>query len=152
MAAEPAPGEEAAARELVRYLRKLGGAPVELHRGEPGGAPVRILVGARARQEIAGLPVHEVRDDGFVLEAAPERVALAVSAFFHRRGGVACLDHGHVLPYLVPPAEYYDSHPEYFARQEDGRLFERMPKAYQMHLCTSHPEVVTWSCVESSRG
>ena len=77
MAGEPAPGEETAARELVRYLGKLGGAPVELHRGEPGGAPVRILVGAWARQETGGLPVDEVRDDGFVLEAAPERIALA---------------------------------------------------------------------------
>ena len=77
MAAEPAPGEETAARELARYLRKLGGAPVELHRGEPGGAPVRILVGARARQDADGLPVDEVRDDGFVLEAAPDRIALA---------------------------------------------------------------------------
>ena len=79
MAAEPAPGEETAARELVRYLAMLGGAPVELHRDEPSGAPVRILVGARAWQEIDGLPVDEVRDDGFVLDAAPERIALAAN-------------------------------------------------------------------------
>ena len=75
--ADPAPGEEAAARELVSYLGKLGGAPVDLHRREPSGAPVRILVGARARQETGGLPLDEVRDDGFVLDAAPARIALA---------------------------------------------------------------------------
>ena len=55
---------------------------------------------------------------------------------------MACLDHVHVLPHLVPPDEYYDSHPEYFAKDDDGRLFERRPNAYAIHLCTSHPEVV----------
>ena len=244
VAAEPTPTEETAAAELVRYLGKLGGASFELHRGEKSGAPVRILVGARAR-EADGLPLDQVRDDGFVLRAAPDRIDLAgandrgtlyaayelierlgvrwyapgpeneylpaagdlvvprgtevinpsfrfrflralfsamtglgkvdifqpfasprreqlldwgvknrlnaafwpfddpaVSAFFVRRGGVACLDHAHVLPHLVPPDEYYDSHPDYFAKDDDGRLFERRPNAYHMHLCTSHPEVV----------
>ena len=243
VAAEPTPTEEMAAEELVRYLGQLGGASFELHRGEKSGAPVRILVGARAR-EADGLPLDQVRDDGFVLRAAPDRIALAgandrgtlyaayelierlgvrwywpgpeneylppagdlevprgtevinpsfrfrflralfsamvglgkvdifqpfasprreqlldwgvknrlnaafwpfddpaVSAFFVRRGGVACLDHAHVLPHLVPPDEYYDSHPDYFAKDDDGRLFERRPNAYHMHLCTSHPEV-----------
>ena len=242
---EPTAAEETAGEALVRYLGKLGGVSIALHRGEKSSAPVRILVGARAREAADDLPVDEVRDDGFVLCVLPDRIALAgangrgtlyaayelierlgvrwywpgleneyvpevgdlavpegmevvnpsfrfrfqrgifqamvglgksgffqpfsspwkeqlldwgiknrlnagflpfddpdIATFFARRGGVACLDHVHALPYLVPPDEYYESHPEYFAVNEYGELFERRANAYQMHLCTSNSEVI----------
>ncbi len=245
VSAEPTVAEVTAGEELVRYLRKLGGVSIGLHRGENSRAPVRILVGARAREEAGDLPVDEVRDDGFVLCVSPDRVALAgandrgtlyaayelierlgvrwygpnpedeyvpaagdlalpegtavinpsfrfrflrclfsamvglgasgmwqpfssprreqlldwgvknrlnaglwpfddpdVTSFFGWRGGVACVDHAHALPYMVPPGEYWESNPEYFAVDEHGELFERRPNEYGMHVCTSNPDVL----------
>lgn len=40
----------------------------------------------------------------------------------------------HTAGALVPPKEYFDSHPEYFALDEKG-------KRYTAQLCTTHPEV-----------
>lgn len=242
--ANPEPAERTAGEELAHYIGKLAGTTIGLHQGKKSGAPVRILVGARAIEETGGLPVDEVRDDGFVLRVSPDRIALAgantrgtlyaayelierlgvrwygpdpedeyvppagdpalglgsevvnpsfrfrflrclfsamvgleasgmwqplssprreqlldwgvknrlnagqwpfddpdVTSFFARRGGVACVDHAHALPYMVPPDEYWESHPEYFAVDEHGALFERRANEYGMHVCTSNPEV-----------
>ena len=110
MSAEPSAAEEMAGEELVHYLGKLGGVSIGLHRGEKSGAPVRILVGSRAREAADDLLVEEGRD------------------------------------------EYYDSHPEYYAMNEHGELFERWPKAYGTHLCTSNSEgPSTWSSGRPSR-
>lgn len=242
--ANPEPAERTAGEELAHYIGKLAGTPIGLHQGETSGAPVRILVGGRAREEAGDLPVDEVRDDGFVLRVSPDRIALAgantrgtlyaayelierlgvwwygpdpedeyvppagdpalglgsevvnpsfrfrflrclfsamvgleasgmwqpfssprreqlldwgvknrlnagqwpfddpdVTSFFARRGGVACVDHAHALPYMVPPDEYWESHPGYFAVDEHGELFERRANEYGMHVCTSNPDV-----------
>ena len=243
--AKPEPAERTAGEELAHYIGKLAGTSIGLHRGEKSGAPVRILVGDRAREEAGDLPVDEVRDDGFVLCVSPERVALAgantrgtlyaayelierlgvrwygpdpedeyvpgagdlalpvgsevinpsfrfrflrclfsamvglrasgmwqpfssprreqlldwgvknrlnagqwpfddpdVTSFFGSRGGVACVDHAHALPYMVPPDQYWDSHPEYFAVDEHGELFERRANEYGIHVCRSNPDVL----------
>ncbi len=76
LGAEPSAAEQTAGEELARYLERLGGASVDLRRGGRSEAPVRILVGSRAREEAGDLPVGELRDDGFVLHAAPDRIAL----------------------------------------------------------------------------
>ena len=65
-----------------------------------------------------------------------------VTSFFGRRGGVACVDHAHALPYMVPPDQYWDSHPEYFAVDEHGELFERRANEYGIHVCRSNPDVL----------
>ena len=245
VSANPEPGEKTAGEELAYYIGKLAGTPIGLHKGEKSGAPVRILVGARAPEEIGDLPVNDVRDDGFVLRVSLDRIALAgantrgtlyaayelierlgvrwygpnrqdeyvpgigdlalplgsevinpsfrfrflrclfsamvgleasgmwqpfssprqeqlldwgvknrlnagfwpfddpdVTSFFGRRGGVACVDHAHALPYMVPPDQYWDSHPEYFAVDEHGELFERRANEYGIHVCRSNPDVL----------
>ncbi len=76
VAAEASVTELRAGEELVRYLERLGGASVDLHRGSGSGAPVRILVGGRARDEVRDLPVGDLRDDGFLLHVSPEAIAL----------------------------------------------------------------------------
>lgn len=76
LAAEPSPAEQTAGEELVHYLRRLGGVPIDLHRGDKSEAPVRILVGARGREEGGGLPLSELRDDGFVLSVSPDRIVI----------------------------------------------------------------------------
>jgi hypothetical protein len=65
-----------------------------------------------------------------------------VTSFFGRRGGVACVDHAHALPYMVPPDQYWESHPEYFAVDEHGELFERRANEYGIHVCRSNPDVL----------
>ena len=49
LATHPSAAEQTGGEELSRYLEKLGGAPVSVHRGEKSDAPVRILIGAWAR-------------------------------------------------------------------------------------------------------
>ncbi len=242
---KPEPAEKTAGEELAHYIGKLAGTPIGLHQGKKSGASVRILVGARASEEIGDLPLAEVRDDGFVLRVSTDRIALTganprgtlyaayelierlgvrwygpnpedeyvpatgdlvlpegtevinpsfrfrflrclfsamvglgasgmwqpfssprreqlldwgvknrlnagfwpfddpdVTSFFRRRGGVACVDHIHALPYMVPPAEYWESHPEYFAVDEHGELFPRRANEYGIHVCRSNPDVL----------
>ena len=57
MPARPEPAEETAGEELEHYIGRLAGAPIGLRQGEQGGAPVRILVGARARALVAHEPM-----------------------------------------------------------------------------------------------
>ena len=46
----------------------------------------------------------------------------------------------HVAGYLVPRDLYYETHPEYFAMQPEGKRIG--PQAFMgMGICTSHPEV-----------
>ena len=49
------------------------------------------------------------------------------------RGMKASLEH-HTLPFWLPPSEYFQQHPEYFAKVDGQRRPEGQP-------CTSHPEV-----------
>ena len=76
VAAEASATELMAGKELVRYLERLGGASVGLHAGSGSGAPVRILVGRPARDELRHLPVGDLRDDGFLLHVSQREVAL----------------------------------------------------------------------------
>ena len=78
LTSRPTGTERTAGEELVRYLGMLGGASVDLHLGVRTDAPVRILVGRRAREDgaCADLPTGELRDDGFVFRVAPDMIAL----------------------------------------------------------------------------
>lgn len=253
VAAEASATELTAGKELVRYLERLGGASIGLHAGSGSGAPVRILVGRPARDELRHLPVGDLRDDGFLLHVSQGEVALVgandrgtlyaayelierlgarwywpgaeneylpevgdltlrtgtevinpsfkfrlargmfaammglggyprtlwqafpsprkeqlldwgvknrlntiiefpgltqesleegdLSAFFACRGGVAGVDSVHASMHMVNPDVYFDSHPEYFAMNEQGErvLNERV---HHCHLCLSNPDVI----------
>ena len=43
---------------------------------------------------------------------------------------------------MAPPGEYWESHPEYFAVDEHGELFERRANEYGIHVCRSNPDVL----------
>jgi len=52
----------------------------------------------------------------------------------HNRLGGARINAGHNLSSIIPPAEYFNAHPEWFALIDGERVPNRQP-------CTSHPEV-----------
>lgn len=55
----------------------------------------------------------------------------------NRLGSFARIAHGHNLTNTVPPATYFDSHPEYYALVNGKRQTTQ--------LCTSNPDVVRLS-------
>ncbi len=83
--AKPEPAEKTAGEELAHYIGKLAGASIGLHHGEVSGASVRLLVGARARDEIGDRLMgarrtaetyHRTRDQDHLKRLARERDAI----------------------------------------------------------------------------
>jgi hypothetical protein len=57
-------------------------------------------------------------------------------SFQHQPGGVECYWGVHTFFGLVPPAEFYSDHPEYYSLIDGKRIYERA------QLCLSNPEVL----------
>jgi hypothetical protein len=58
-----------------------------------------------------------------------------------RRVGINWKWHFHTFALLMPPAEYYAKHPEYFALVKGQRRITDSP-THENQLCTSNPEVI----------
>jgi len=56
------------------------------------------------------------------------------------KGGTLWLDHS--AGYMVPKYQYYDEHPEYYAKRLNGKRIPKSTRDSYIHLCMSNPDVV----------
>ena len=87
--------------------------------------------------------VARTRNSGFLIHRDVHRID-------ERHGGHFSIPHrGHNLSHLVPPEEYAESHPEFFAIH-DGKRTTKETRG-ELELCLTHPEVVRIAA-ETMRG
>jgi len=90
---QPAPAEQFAAQQLQHYVERICGARIEIAQSREA-APKAILIGAAAGEDPAEAGLQ---DDGYVVDIAPDRVALfgtrprsALYAVYDLLGRVGC--------------------------------------------------------------
>jgi len=116
--------------------------------------PVRDDIVCELDHEIRQIPIFEYRGHNYADLCRSPRFAVKcrVNGFHHKipeklGGYMPYAWHVHTFDYMVPPAVYGKSHPEYYALQADG---SRPNLRYRNQLCLTNPDVLEIA-VESVR-